>query len=129
MMQYKRKSAIQEDDSQTGIVTIIVVEVVVVHNQQSQLHGGTTVVMATHGLHGKCQSLTPCQKHPSESIEKIFGTIDNVIDLNNLDKFGFEQIFPDGGTHAQHMRVRLFFFLKKRFTFFDEDAAKTAISK
>ena len=65
--------------------------------------------MATHGLHWKWQSLTPCQRHPSKPIEKIFGTIDNVIDLNNLAKFGFGKIFPDGDTHAQHIRVRPFF--------------------
>ena len=75
----------------------------------SQLYGSTTVVMATHGLHWKWQSLTPCQRHPSEPIEKIFGTIDYVIDLNNLAKFGFGKIFPDGGTHTQHIRVRPFF--------------------
>ena len=77
---------------------------------QSQLYGSTTVVMATHGLHWKWQSLTPCQRHPSEPIEKIFGTIDYVIDLNNLAKFGFGKIFPDGDTHTQHIRVRTFFF-------------------
>ena len=76
----------------------------------SQLYGSTTVVMATHGLHWKWQSLTPCQRHPSEPIEKIFGTIDYVIDLNNQAKFGFGKIFPDGDTHTQHIRVRPFFF-------------------
>ena len=50
--------------------------------------------MATHGLHWKWQSLTPCQRHPSEPIEKIFGMIDYVIDLNNLAKFGFGKLFP-----------------------------------
>ena len=75
-----------------------------------QLYGSTTVVMATHGLHWKWQSLTPCQRHPSEPIEKIFGTIDYVIDLNNLAKFGFGKIFPDRDTHTQHIRVRPFFF-------------------
>ena len=75
----------------------------------SQLYGSTTVVMATHGLHWKWQSLTPCQRHPSEPIEKIFGTIDYVIDLNNQAKFGFGKIFPDGDTHTQHIRVRPFF--------------------
>ena len=48
----------------------------------SQLYGSTTVVMATHGLHWKRLSLTPCHSHTSEPIEKIFGPIDNVIDLN-----------------------------------------------
>ena len=85
-----------------------------------------TVVMTTHGLHWKWQSLTPCQKHLSEPIEKIFGTIDYVIDLNNLAKFGFGQIFPVGDTHTQHIRVRTFFCFFKLFTLFDEDAAKTA---
>ena len=65
--------------------------------------------MATQGLHWKWQSFTPCQRHPSEPIGKIFGGIDNVIDLNNLAKFGFGKIFPDGGTHTQHIRVRPFF--------------------
>ena len=69
--------------------------------------------MATHGLHWKWQSLTPCQRHPSEPIEKIFGTIDYVIDLNNLAKFGFGKIFEDGGTYTQHIRVHPFFFLLK----------------
>ena len=81
---------------------------------KSQLYGSTTVVMATHGLHWKWQSLTPCQRHPSEPIEKIFGTIDYDIDLNNLAKFGFGKIFPDGDTHTQHIRVRPFF----SFSFF-----------
>ena len=58
----------------------------------SQLYGSTTVVMATHGLHWKWQSLTLCQRHPSKPIEKIFGTIDYVIDMNNLAKFGFGKI-------------------------------------
>ena len=89
----------------------------------SQLYGSTTVVMATHGVHWKWQSLTPCQRHPSEPIEKIFGMIDNVIDLNNLAKFGFGKIFPDGGTHTQHIRVRPFL---KLFTLFDDGAAETA---
>ena len=31
--------------------------------------------------------------------------IDYVIDLNNLAKFGFGKIFPDGDTHTQHIRV------------------------
>ena len=100
----------------------------------SQLYGSTTVVMATHGLHWKWQSLTPCQRHPSEPIEKIFGTIDYVIDLNNLAKFGFGKIFPDGDTHTQHIRVRPFFsfiysffyLFFQLFTLFDEGAAKTA---
>ena len=65
--------------------------------------------MAIYGLHCKWQSLTPCQRHPSEPIENIFGRIDYVIDLNNLAKFGFGKIFPDGGTHTQHIRVRPFF--------------------
>ena len=82
------------------------------------MYGSTTVVMAAHGLHRKWQSLTPCQKHPSKPIEKIFGTIDNVIDLNNLAKFGFGKIFPDGGTHIQHIRVRPFFLFFK-FIFFN----------
>ena len=76
---------------------------------QSQLYGSTTVVMANYGLHWKCQSLTPCQRHPSEPIEKIFGTIGYVIDLNNLSKFGFGKIFGDGGTYTQHIRVCAFF--------------------
>ena len=79
-------------------------------HDSSQLYGSTTVVMATYGLHWKWQSLTPCQRHPSEPIEKIFGTIDYVIDLNNQAKFGFGKILPDGDTHTQHIRVRPFFF-------------------
>ena len=62
---------------------------------KSQLYGSTTVVMAIYGLHWKWRNLTPCQRHLSEPIEKIFGTIDNVIDLNNLAKFGFGKIFRD----------------------------------
>ena len=98
----------------------------------SQLYGSTTVVMATHGLHWKWQSLTPCQRHPSEPIEKIFGTIDYVIDQINLAKFGFGKIFWDGGTYTQHIRVRLFFlfslflFIFSTFYALDEGAAKTA---
>ena len=74
--------------------------------------------MATHGLHWKWQSLTPCQRHPSEPIEKIFGLIDYVIDLNNLAKFGFGKIFPDGDTHTQHIRVRPFFSFFYLFFYF-----------
>ena len=59
--------------------------------------------MATHGLHWKWQILTPRQRHPSEPIEKIFGMIDYVIDLNNPAKLGFGKIFPDGGTHTQQI--------------------------
>ena len=51
--------------------------------------------MAIYGLHWKLPSLTPCQRHPSEPIEKKFDTIDYVIDLNNLAKFGFGKIFRD----------------------------------
>ena len=60
-------------------------------------------LMAIYGLHWKWRSLTPCQRHPSEPIEKIFGTIDNVIDLNNLAKFGSGKIFRDWGTYTQHI--------------------------
>ena len=74
----------------------------------SQLYGSTTVVMAIYGLHWKWQSLTPCQRHPSEPIEKIFGTIDNVIDLNNLAKFSFGKIFGDWGTYTQHKGLCFF---------------------
>ena len=76
----------------------------------SQLYGSTTVVMAIYGLHWKWRSLTPCQRHPSEPIEKIFGTIDYVIDLNNLAKFGFGKIFRDWGTYTQHIRFCAFFY-------------------
>ena len=80
--------------------------------------------MATHGLHRKWQSLTSCQRHTSKPIDKIFGMIDNVIDLNNLAKFGFGKIFPEGGTHTQHIRVRS--FKKKLVTLFVKGAAKTS---
>ena len=79
------------------------------NNILSQLYGSTTVVMAIYGLHWKWRSLTPCQRHPGEPIEKIFGTIDYVIDLNNLAKFGFGKIFRDWGTYTQHIRVCAFF--------------------
>ena len=36
--------------------------------------------------------------------------IDYVIDLNNLEKFGFGKISPDGGTLTQLMRFRPFLF-------------------
>ena len=106
--------------------------VVVFSFPTSQLYGSTTVVMTTHGLHWKWQSLTPCQRHPSEPIEKIFGTIDYVINLNNIAKFGFGKIFGDGGTYTQHIRVRPFFSFSffffylffQLFTLFDEGAAK-----
>ena len=74
--------------------------------------------------------MTPCQRHPSERFEKIFGTINNLIDLNNLAKFGFGKIFGDGGTYTQHIRVRsvlfLLFIIFLLVTLFDEGAAKTA---
>ena len=82
----------------------------VVTRPWSQLYGSTTVVMAIYGLHWKWRSLTPCQRHPSKPIEKIFGTIDYVIDLNNPAKFGFGKIFRDWGTYTQHIRVGAFFF-------------------
>ena len=69
---------------------------------KSHLYGSTTVVMAIYGLHWKWRSLTHCQRHPSEPIEKIFGTIDYVINLNNLAKFGFGNISRDWGTYTQH---------------------------
>ena len=75
----------------------------------SQLYGSTTVVMAIYSLHWKWQSLTPCQKHPSEQIEQKFGPIDYVIDLNNLAKCGFGKIFGDWGTYTQHISVCAFF--------------------
>ena len=81
------------------------------------VYGSTTVVMATHGLHWKWLSLTPCQSRPSEPIEKIFDRIDYVIDLNNLAKFGFRKIFTDGGTHTQHIRVRPSFSFFSFFSF------------
>ena len=81
----------------------------------SQLYGSTTVVMAIYSLHWKWRSLTPCPGHPSEPIEKIFGTIDYVIDLNNLSKFGFGEIFRDWGTYTQHVRVRAFVSFFKNF--------------
>ena len=37
---------------------------------------------------------------------------DYVIDLNNLAEFGFGQIFGDGGTYAQHIRVCAFPFFQ-----------------
>ena len=85
----------------------------------SQLYGSTTVVMATHGLHWKWQSLTPCHIRGNQ-LKNFFGMIDYVIDLNNLAKFGFGKIFPDGGTHTQHIRVRHFFyFIYFLFYFFN----------
>ena len=80
------------------------------NKHSSQLYGSTTVVMAIYGLHWKWRSLTPCQRRPSEPIEKIFGTIDYVIDLNNLAKFGFGKISRDWGTYTQHIRFCAFFF-------------------
>ena len=56
--------------------------------------------MAISGLHWKWRSLTPCQRHPSKPIEKIFGVINNVIDLNNLAKFGFGKSVRDEDTYA-----------------------------
>ena len=81
----------------------------VVHRIVSQLYGSTTVVMSIYGLHWKWRILTPYQRRPSEPIEKIFGMIDYVIDLNNLAKFGFGRIFRDWGTYTQHIRVCAFF--------------------
>ena len=68
-----------ETEGQTETETILFIDIDYSH--LSQLYGSTTVVMAIYGLHWKWRSLTPCQKHPSEPIEKIFGTIDYVIDL------------------------------------------------
>ena len=62
----------------------------------SQLYGSTTVVMAICGLHWKWQSLTPCQRHPSEPIWTIFSRIDHVIDLwfwENFQGFCFFSLF------------------------------------
>ena len=61
----------------------------------------------------------PLPETPGEPIEKIFGTIDFVIDLNKLAKFGFGQIFRDCGTYTQHIRVCAFFsFFSFFFLFF-----------
>ena len=38
--------------------------------------------MAIYAVCTENGSLTPSQRHPSEPIEKIFGTIDYIIDLN-----------------------------------------------
>ena len=74
------------------------------------MYGSTIVVMAIYGLHWKLRSLTPCQRHPSEPNEKIFGTIDHVIDLNNVAKLSFAKIFRDWGTYTKHIvRVCAFF--------------------
>ena len=72
-------------------------------NAGPQLYGSTTVVMAIYGLPWKWRSLTPCQRHPSEPIEKIFGTIDYAFDLNDLAKIGFERIFGECGTTSCSM--------------------------
>ena len=66
------------------------------------------------------------KRHPSEPIEKIFGTINYVIDLYNLAKFGFWKIFGDWGTYEAFSKtVKQVWFStfreksKKRFdTFF-----------
>ena len=62
------------------------------------------------------------QASSSEPIEKIFGPIDYVIDLNNLEKFGFGKIFWNRGTYTQNIRVRpffsFFFFKFKKKTFY-----------
>ena len=76
----------------------------------SQLYGSTTVVMAIYGLHWKWRSLTPCQRHPSEPIEKIFGMINYVIDLNNLAKFGFGKNFQGLRYIYATYKVLCFFF-------------------
>ena len=89
----------------------------------SQLYGSTTVVMAIYGLHWKWRSLTPCQRHPSEPIEKICGTIDYVIDLNNLAKFGFGKIFRDWGIYPTYKGLC---FFKKLFTLLGTRTAQTA---
>ena len=58
---------------------------------------------------------------------KYYNSIDYVIGLNNLAKFGFGKILPNGGTHTQNIRVRPFFLnFFQLFTLFDEGAAKTA---
>ena len=71
--------------------------------------GSTTVVMATHGLHWRWRNLTPYQGHPSKPIEKQFSTIDYVIDLVELWKFGWDQMYGDWGTHTRNMGFVLFF--------------------
>ena len=106
----------------------LILQILAKYNSMYTEKSFNNCIMATHGLHWKWQSLTPCQRHPSEPIEKIFGTIDYVIDLNNLANLGFGKIFPDGGTHTQHIRVHPFFLLFiylffELFTLFDEGAA------
>ena len=45
----------------------------------------------------------PLLKPPEWTEElKQIDTIDYLIDLNNLAKFGFGKLFTDGGTHTQH---------------------------
>ena len=90
----------------------------------SQLYGSTKVVMATTGSHWKCQSLTrPLPKTPESTDWK---NIWHYWLRHNLAKFGFGKISRGGGTYAQNIRVRPFFFLKKLFTLFDEAATETA---
>ena len=79
------------------------------YHRLSQLYGSTTVVMPIYGLHWKWRSFTPCQRQASEPSEKKFGTIDHVIDLNNLAKFGSGKFFGGWGTYTQHISVRAFF--------------------
>ena len=68
-----------------------------------------TWCISTHSLYWMRSLIGSQCRHPSEPSEKIFGTIDYVIDLNNLAEFGLGKIFPDGDTHTQHIRVRPFF--------------------
>ena len=58
--------------------------------------------MATNGWHWKWWNFTLTEailEIPSEQIEKQFGTIDHITDLNELYKFGLDQIYGDWGTH------------------------------
>ena len=53
----------------------VVIDVIVIDVFLSQLYSSITVVVAIYGLHWKWQSLTPCQRHLSEQIEKCLARL------------------------------------------------------
>ena len=68
----------------------------------------------------------PLLETPEWTDWKIFCTIDYVIDLNNLAKFGFGKIFRDWGTYTHYIRFFLIFLILiffKLFMHFDKNTA------
>ena len=71
--------------------------------------------MDTYSLHWKWFNPLPKTPEWTEWKLKKIGTIDNVINLKNLVKFGFGKSFGDWGIHRTHTQCIWGFGLFKNF--------------